>query len=158
MNTLDRARSHWLPLLVLCAAQFLLIVDVVIVNVALPTISTALAIPDAHLPLVSIAYTLTFGSLLIVCGRAADLFGRRRLLVLGLLIFTVASCLSGAAQASWQLLAARALQGLGAALIAPTTLALVTATFPDGPERNRALGIWARSVRPARSPASCWAG
>jgi EmrB/QacA subfamily drug resistance transporter len=121
----------------------MLIVDVVVVNVALPAIRTSLALPDAQLPLLSIAYTLTFGSLLIVSGRAGDLFGRRRLFVAGVALFTTASLLAGLAQVGWQLFAARALQGVGAALVAPTSLALLMSAFADGPPRNRALGLWA---------------
>lgn len=131
-----------LLLAVLCAAQFMLIIDVVIVNIALPAIRSSLHIAGARLPFVSIAYTLAFGSLLIVAGRAGDLFGRRRLLLAGLAIFTVGSLFSGAAQADWQLFVARALQGLGAAAVSPNALALITATFPEGGERNRALGWW----------------
>ena len=129
-------------LAVLCAAQLLLIIDIVVVNVALPAIKTSLAIPEARLPLVSISYTLAFGSLLIVAGRAGDLFGRRRLFLAGLVVFTCGSLLSGAAQADWQLFAARVLQGLGAAAISPNALALITTTFAEGSERNRALGFW----------------
>jgi EmrB/QacA subfamily drug resistance transporter len=129
-------------LAVLCVAQLMLIVDVVVVNVALPAIKTGLAIPDARLPFTSIAYTMTFGSLLIVAGRAGDLFGRRRLLLAGLGLFTVASLLSGVAQTDWQLFGARALQGLGAAAVSPNALALITATFGEGSERNAALGLW----------------
>ncbi len=129
-------------LTVLCAAQLLLIIDIVVVNVALPVIKISLSIPEARLPLVSTSYTLVFGSLLIVAGRAGDLFGRRRLLLAGLVIFTCGSLLSGAAQTDWQLFTARALQGLGAAAISPNALALITTTFGEGRERNRALGLW----------------
>lgn len=130
-------------LVLLCAAQFMLIVDVVIVNVALPTIRTDLAIPDSRLPLVSVAYTLTFGSLLIVFGRAGDLLGRRLLFLTGLTTFTVASLATGLAQAEWQLVTARAGQGVGAAMVSPTALALLTTAFREVASRNRALGYWA---------------
>ncbi|MGH2614391.1 MAG: MFS transporter [Thermomicrobiales bacterium] len=129
-------------LAILCAAQLMLIIDVVVVNVALPAIKTDLAIPDARLTFASVAYTLAFGSLLIVAGRAGDLFGRRRLLLAGLAVFTLGSLLSGAAQTDWQLFAARAGQGLGAAAISPNALALIATTFAEGSERNRALGFW----------------
>jgi EmrB/QacA subfamily drug resistance transporter len=130
-------------LLILCAAQLLLIVDVVVVNVALPAIKLGLGVPDGQLQLASVAYTVTFGSLLIVAGRLGDAYGRRRLFLAGLAVFTVASVLTGAAQTEWQLFASRALQGVGAAMLAPTTLALVTSTFAEGEARNRALGVWA---------------
>jgi EmrB/QacA subfamily drug resistance transporter len=129
-------------LAVLCAAQFMLIVDVVVVNVALPAIKSSLGIADARLAFVSIAYTLVFGSLLIVAGRAGDLFGRRRLLLCGLGVFTIGSLLSGVAQVDWQLFAARGVQGLGAAAVSPIALSLITATFAEGSARNRALGWW----------------
>lgn len=132
-----------LVLAVLCAAQLMLIVDVVIVNVALPSIRASLDVPDAQLQLTGIAYTLTFGSLLIVAARAGDRVGRRRLLVGGLVIFIVASVLTGSAHTTAQLFAGRALQGLGAALVSPNALALLTAAIPEGARRNRALGAWA---------------
>ncbi|HLU55695.1 MAG TPA: MFS transporter [Pseudonocardia sp.] len=130
-------------LLLLCAAQFMLIVDVVVVTVALPTIRADLAIPDGRLPLVSVGYTLAFGSLLVVFGRVGDLFGRRRLFLIGLATFTVASLATGLAQAEWQLLVARAGQGVGAAMVSPTALALLTTAFGEGAARNTALGYWA---------------
>ncbi|WP_328473067.1 MFS transporter [Actinoplanes sp. NBC_00393] len=130
-------------LLLLCAAQAMLIIDVVVVNVAIPAIRADLGIPDGRLVLTSISYTLTFGSLLVVFGRAGDLLGRRRLFLAGLTVFTLASLATGCAQAEWQLLAARAAQGAGAAMVAPTALALLTTTFAEGAGRNRALGYWA---------------
>jgi EmrB/QacA subfamily drug resistance transporter len=136
-------RSARLALTVLCASQFMLIVDVVVLNVALPSIQRGLAIPVGQLQLAGVAYTLTFGSLLIVAGRAGDLLGRRRIFRLGLLVFTAASALAAVAQTGWQLFAGRALQGVGAAMVSPTTLALLTSLFPEGNRRNRALGLWA---------------
>jgi EmrB/QacA subfamily drug resistance transporter len=130
-------------LAILCVAQLMLIADIVILNVALPSIRSALDIPDGQLQLASIAYTVTFGSLLVVAGRVGDLLGRRRLLVAGLALFTVASVLTGAARSPWQLFATRALQGVGAAMVSPSALALLTSTFREGPERNRALALWA---------------
>ncbi|MEU4427401.1 MFS transporter [Actinoplanes sp. NPDC024001] len=130
-------------LLLLCAAQAMLIIDVVVVNVAIPAIRADLGIPDERLVLTAIAYTLTFGSLLVVFGRAGDLLGRRRLFLAGLALFTLASLATGCAQSEWQLLAARAVQGAGAAMVAPTALALLTTTFAEGAARNRALGYWA---------------
>lgn len=130
-------------LVLLCAAQFMLIVDVVVVNVALPSIRADLALPDGRLALVSVGYTVTFGSLLVVFGRMGDLFGRRRLFLIGLALFTIASFATGLAQAEWQLITARATQGIGAAMISPTALALLTTAFGEGASRNRALGYWA---------------
>ena len=146
-----------LALAVLCAAQFMLIVDVVVVNVALPTIRTDLHIPDSRLQLVAVAYTLSFGSLLIVFGRAGDLVGRRRLFTAGVATFTAASLGTGVATTEWLLVAARTAQGLGAAMVSPTALALLMAAFPEGDGRNRALGYWVQSGRAVRSPASSWA-
>lgn len=120
----------------------MLIVDVVVVNVALPTIRADLAIPDGRLHLVSVGYTLTFGGLLIVFGRIGDLYGRRRLFLIGVGAFTLASLATGLARAEWQLLAARAAQGVGAAMVSPTALALLTTAFAEGDRRNRALGLW----------------
>ncbi|MEQ4207385.1 MFS transporter [Actinopolymorpha sp. B9G3] len=130
-------------IVLICAAQAMLIVDVVVVNVALPSIRNGLAIPDDHLQLISVAYTLTFGSLLIAFGRAGDLLGRRRVFLLGLSLFTLASLFTGLAQNEWQLITARAGQGVGAAMVAPTALALLTTAFEEGARRNRALGYWA---------------
>lgn len=130
-------------LLLLCLAQALLIIDVVVVNVALPSIRADLAIPDGRLQLVSVGYTLTFGSLLLVFGRLGDLYGRRRLFTAGLALFTAASLATGLAQSEGQLIAGRAVQGVGAAMVAPSALALLTTTFAEGPARTRALGYWA---------------
>lgn len=129
--------------LALCAAQFMLILDVVIITVAIPSMRADLAIPDTRLQLVGIAYTLTFGSLLVLSGRIGDLLGRRRVLLAGLVVFTLASLVTGVAQQDWQLLAGRAMQGLGAALMSPNALALITSRLAEGPERNWALGLWA---------------
>lgn len=133
---------RWAPTVVFCAAQFMLIVDVVIVNVALPAIREDLNLPDSRLQLVAVAYTLTFGSLLIVLGRLGDLIGRRRLLIVGLGVFTLASLLTGVAHTEWQLLASRSGQGVGAAFVSPAALALLTTSFTDVASRNRALGYW----------------
>ena len=110
-------RAVVLTLAVLCVAQFMLIVDV---NVALPSIRETLEVPEARLQLVAVAYPLTFGSLLIVFGRAGDLFGRRHLFLTGVAVFTVASLAAGLAGSEWQLVAARAAQGVGAAMVSPT--------------------------------------
>lgn len=129
-------------LAVLCLAQFMLIVDVVVVNVALPSIRADLSIPDGRLQLVAVGYTLTFGSLLILFGRMGDLFGRRRLFLAGLVVFTVASLATGLAASEVQLVVSRAAQGVGAAMVSPTALALLMASFREGEARNRALGYW----------------
>jgi len=135
-------RSRLTALSVLCLAQFMLIVDVVVVNVALPSIRDDLGLAASRLQLVGVAYTLTFGSLLITFGRAGDVFGRRRLFLAGVGLFTAASLATGLAASEWQLVAARAAQGVGAAMVSPTALSLLMATFSEGEERNRALGYW----------------
>ncbi|SMD20313.1 MFS transporter [Kibdelosporangium aridum] len=127
---------------VLCGAQFMLIVDVVVLNVALPSIQQGLAIAEGQLALAGVLYTLTFGLLLIAGGRAGDVYGRLRVFQIGLGVFTLASALAAIAQTPWQLFAARALQGVGAAMVSPNTLALVTAMFEEGEKRNRVLGFW----------------
>ncbi|MCO1657966.1 MFS transporter, partial [Pseudonocardia humida] len=135
-------RARW-AVLALCAAQFVLIVDVVIVTVALPSIRRDLVIPDARLSLVGVAYTVTFGSLLIVLGRVGDVLGRRAVLLAGMVVFTLASAAAAAAQRDWHLFAARAAQGVGAAMVSANALASINARFAEGPARNRALGLWA---------------
>jgi EmrB/QacA subfamily drug resistance transporter len=130
-----------LAFVVLCAAQAMLIIDVVVLTVALPEIQVALGVPAEQLHLAGIAYTLTFGSLLIVAGRAGDLYGRRRVFRIGLVVFTIASALAALAQEGWHLFAARVLQGVGAAMVSPTALALVATLF-EGDRRNRAFGVW----------------
>ncbi|MGY1711332.1 MFS transporter [Geodermatophilus sp. SYSU D00758] len=128
---------------VLCLTQFVLVVDVVVLNVALPAVQRSLGLAPADLGLAVVAYTLAFGSLLIAAGRAGDVLGRRRVFVAGLLVFTAASLLTGLAQETWQFLAARAGQGIGAALASPSALALLTTRFPDQGRRNAVLGLWA---------------
>ncbi|MBT2467277.1 MFS transporter [Streptomyces sp. ISL-66] len=130
-------------LAVIAACQLMVVLDATIVNIALPHIQTDLAISTTDLSWVISAYTLAFGGLLLLGGRAGDILGRRRVFMTGILLFTLASLLGGFAQESWQLLAARALQGVGGAIASPTSLALITTTFPEGPERNRAFGVFA---------------
>lgn len=137
------SRTSRLAVLALCAAQFMLILDVVIINVAIPSIREDLGVADSRVHLVGITYTLTFGSLLIASGRAGDLIGRRRMLLIGLGVFVLGSVLAGAAQADWQLFAARALQGVGAAMVSANALATITASLDEGAPRNWALGLWA---------------
>ena len=120
----------------------MLVLDDSIANIALPTIQNELGIPAATLPWVINAYILAFGGLLIFGGRAGDLFGRRRTLQLGVVLFTVASLAAGLAPTGPVLIAARALQGIGAALTAPNALALIATTFPTGEARNKALAIY----------------
>jgi EmrB/QacA subfamily drug resistance transporter len=124
----------------LCVAQLMLVLDFSIVNVALPSIKTALGFSDSSSQWVISAYALTFGGFLMLGGRAADLFGRRRVFMSGLALFSVASLIGGFATAPWMLVAARALQGIGGAIVSPASLSLLTTTFPEGPARNRAMG------------------
>lgn len=121
----------------------MVVLDATIVNIALPHIQDALSFSTTDLSWVLSSYTLTFGGLLLLGGRAGDILGRRRVFMAGILLFTLASLLGGLAQEPWQLLAARALQGVGGAIASPTSLALITTTFPEGPERNRAFGVFA---------------
>lgn len=121
----------------------MVVLDATIVNIALPHIQDALKFSTTDLTWVVSAYTLTFGGLLLLGGRAGDILGRRRVFTTGILLFTFASLLGGFAQEPWQLLAARVLQGVGGAIASPTSLALITTTFPEGPERNRAFGVFA---------------
>ncbi|MEW2311681.1 MFS transporter [Streptomyces sp. NPDC006864] len=123
-------------------AQFAVALDLSVVNVALPAIRTALGFAPLDLSWVVHVYALTLGGFLLLGGRACDLYGRRRLFVLGLAVFGLCSLAGGLAQAPWQLIAARAGQGLGAAAATPATLAILTTTFPEGPQRVRALGVW----------------
>jgi EmrB/QacA subfamily drug resistance transporter len=136
------SRSRWLTLAVLAIAQFMVVLDVTIVNVALPAIQTDLGFSADGLQWVVNAYTLAFGGLLLLGGRASDLLGRRRLFLIGLGLFATASLAGGFAGSSEALIAIRAIQGVGAALLSPAALALLTVTFPAGNERNVALGIW----------------
>jgi EmrB/QacA subfamily drug resistance transporter len=129
-------------LALVCAAQFMLILDLVVVNVALPTMQQDLRLRPSDLPWVVISYGLTFGGFLLLGGRAADLLGRRRVLVAGLTMFTVGSLAAGLAGSLIPLLAGRAVQGLGAAMAAPAALSILTGTFAEGPARNKALGIF----------------
>jgi EmrB/QacA subfamily drug resistance transporter len=129
-------------LLLACLAQFMVILDVSVVNVALPSIRTGLHFSEENLQWVVNAYTVTFAGFLLLGGRAADLLGRRRVFVAGLLLFALASLAGGLADSQGMLIAARAAQGLGGAVIAPASLSILTTTFDEGPARNRAVGIW----------------
>src|ERR1700748_169549 len=131
-----------LALVLLAVTQFVVVLDASIVNVALPSIGRALDFSQDNLSWVVNAYTLTFGGFLLLGGRLADLPGRRAIFMGGLALFAVASLLGGLAQSDTWLIAARAVQGLGAALISPAALSLITTIFSEGAERNRALGVW----------------
>jgi len=135
-------RKRWFALAVLVAAQFMVVLDVAIVNVALPTIKTDLHFSQESLQWVITAYSILFGGVLLLGGRMADLLGRRRLFMAGLALFTASSLLDGLAWSEGSLIAFRSLQGLGAALLAPAALSILTTTFEEGRERNVALGIW----------------
>src|SRR3989440_7241562 len=135
-------RRRWLALAVIVTAQFMVVLDVAIVNVALPTIKTDLHFSQESLQWVITAYSILFGGALLLGGRMADLLGRRRLFMLGLALFTVSSLLDGLAWSESSLIGFRALQGLGAALLSPAALSILTTTFREGRERNLALGIW----------------
>src|ERR1700735_4881743 len=129
-------------LLLLAMTQFVIVIDASIVNVALPSIGSHLHFSQDDLTWVVNAYTLTFGGFLLLGGRRADLLGRRKMFMLGLIVFSLASLLGGLAQSEAWLIAARAVHGMGGAIVSPAALSIVTNTFADGPERNRALGIW----------------
>jgi len=134
--------KRWVALVLLCMAQFVVVLDASIVNVALPTIGGDLRFDQDNLSWVVNAYVLTFGGFLLLGGRLADLLGRRRIFIAGLLIFAAASLAGGFAESEAVLIAARAVQGLGGALLSPAALSIVTTTFKDGSERNKALGVW----------------
>ena len=135
-------RGKSLALVLLAMTQFVIVIDASIVNVALPSIGAALHFAPADLSWVVNAYVLTFGGFLLLGGRVADLLGRRRMFMLGLVVFSLASFAGGIAQSEGWLIAARAAQGLGAAMVAPAALSIITVTFTEGAERNRALGVW----------------
>lgn len=142
-QTHKRDKGNGIALLIIASVQLMVVLDITIVNIALPRIQAALDFSTASLSWVINAYTLTFGGLLLLGGRSGDILGRRRVFIFGVLLFVLASLLGGLAQEHWQLLAARALQGVGGAIASPTALALITTTFPEGPERNRAFGVFA---------------
>jgi EmrB/QacA subfamily drug resistance transporter len=133
---------RWKALAVVCAAFFMTVLDVSIVNVALPSIGKSLHFSESSLQWVITAYAITFGGFLLLGGRAADMLGRRRVFIAGTAIFTIASFLCGLAWSEGVLIVARAVQGFGAAIITPSALSIVSTTFEEGAERNKALGIW----------------
>jgi EmrB/QacA subfamily drug resistance transporter len=142
VSTESQSSNRWLVLVIACLAQFMVVLDNTIVNVALPSIQHGLDFSPANLQWVVNAYTLIFGGFLLLGGRAADLLGRRRLFVAGVILFAGASLLNGLAQSSTMLILGRGLQGLGGALVSPAALSIIMTTFQDTGERTRALGVW----------------
>ncbi|MFI8216669.1 MFS transporter [Streptomyces sp. NPDC085932] len=132
----------WLVVALTCAGQFLVVLDVSVVNVALPSMRSGLGLSEQGLQWVVNAYAIAFAGFMLLGGRAGDLYGRKRMFLVGLGLFTLASLGGGLAQAEWQLLLARAVQGLGAAVLAPSTLTILTASVPEGAARARAIGTW----------------
>ncbi|MBA8942959.1 EmrB/QacA subfamily drug resistance transporter [Streptomyces calvus] len=134
--------APWVVVALACAGQFLVVLDVSVVNVALPSVRTGLGLGEQGLQWVVNAYSIAFAGFMLLGGRAGDLFGRKRMFLVGLGLFTLASLAGGLAQESWQLLLARAVQGLGAAVLAPSTLTIVTSAVPEGAARTRAIATW----------------
>src|SRR6201995_2143888 len=141
-TSLSTPRAKNLALILLAMTQFVIVIDASIVTVALPSIGAHLHFSRDDLTWVVNSYTLTFGGFLLLGGRMADLLGRRRMFMLGLVVFSLASLAGGLAQSETWLIAARAVQGLGAAIVSPAALSIITTTFAEGEERNRALGVW----------------
>jgi EmrB/QacA subfamily drug resistance transporter len=139
----QRETNPWVVLVLVCLAQFMVVLDATITNVALPSIQSDLNMSDADLQWIVNAYTLVFGGFLLLGGRAGDLIGRKRVFLAGVVLFTVASLLCGLAPSDTWLIVARGLQGLGAALVSPAALSIVTTTFAEGAQRTKALGVWA---------------
>src|SRR5881275_3247655 len=137
------ATNPWVVLVLICLAQFMVVLDATIVNVALPSIQKDLHLSEGNLQWIVNAYTLVFGGFLLLGGRAGDLLGRKRIFLIGLVVFTTASLLDGLASSEGFLIGARSLQGLGAALVSPAALSIISTTFEEGKERARALGVWA---------------
>ncbi len=138
----SRSVNPWLVLVIACLAQFMVVLDASVVNIALPSVQRGLHFSPANLQWIVNAYTLVFGGFLLLGGRAADLLGRKRLFVAGVVLFSAASLFNGLAQTSGMLIIGRGLQGLGGALVSPAALSIVTTTFTDGTQRTRALGVW----------------
>jgi len=134
--------NPWVILVLVCMAQFMVILDATITNVALPTIQRDLGFSTTSLQWVVNAYTLLFGGFLLLGGRTGDLIGRKKVFIAGVAVFSTASLLCGLSQSGGMLIAARALQGFGAALVSPAALSIITTTFEEGPDRTKALGVW----------------
>lgn len=141
--TEEASRRRWWVLILVCFAQFMVVLDATIVNVALPTIEGALSLSSEGLQWIVNGYALAFGGFLLLGGRMADLIGRKRLFIAGLAVFTLASLVCGLADSGTMLIVARIAQGIGAALVSPAALSIVTTTFAEGTERTKALGVWA---------------
>src|SRR5918999_1366868 len=135
-------RRKWLALALLSVVQFMVVLDIAIVNVALPSIQVDLGFSQENLQWVISAYALFFGGFLLLGGRSADLLGRRRIFLAGVVVFTISSLVAGLAWSEASLIAARAFQGLGAAIITPAALSILSTTFSEGRDRNIALGVW----------------
>src|SRR6478736_2873798 len=135
-------RRKWIALALLSAVQFMVVLDIAIVNVALPSIKVDLGFSQEDLQWVISAYALVFGGFLLLGGRAADVLGRRRIFLAGIIVFTLSSLLAGLAWSEASLIGARAFQGLGAAIISPAALSILSTTLAEGRERNIALGVW----------------
>src|SRR6478735_989228 len=142
MERIDRTVNKGMILFLVCLAQFMVVLDLAIVNVALPSIQLDLNMRQSAVQWIVIAYGLTLGGFLLLGGRLGDLLGRRKILLTGLVLFSSASLLAGLAGSAQVLIAARGLQGFGAALMAPSALSILAVTFTEGAERNRALGIF----------------
>jgi EmrB/QacA subfamily drug resistance transporter len=137
-----RTINPWVVLTLVCMAQFMVVLDATVVNVALPSIKRGLSFSDADLQWIVNGYTLTFGGFLLLGGRAGDLFGRQRIFLAGLVIFSLSSLVNGFAQSPTMLIVGRAVQGFGGALISPAALSIITTTFEEGARRTKALGVW----------------
>jgi EmrB/QacA subfamily drug resistance transporter len=142
MDATTAKDRRWIALVLLCVAQFVVVLDAAIVNVALPSIQRDLHFSQQDLQWVVNAYVLMFGGFMLLGGRAADLLGRRRVFIFGLILFSIASLAGGLATSESVLIGARAVQGLGAAILSPAALSIVITTFAEGAERNKALGVW----------------
>lgn len=138
----EKATNHWLILILLALAQFMVVLDVSIVNVMLPTVSRAFHLTQTNLQWIVTAYTLTFGGFLLLGGRAADLFGRRRVFLFGVTMFAIASLADGLSQSGGMLIVLRAIQGLAGAIMSPAALSIILVTYREGHERNLALSVW----------------
>ena len=138
-----RAVNPWIVLVLVCLAQFMVVLDATVTNVALPSIQADLKMSDSDLQWIVNAYTLVFGGFLLLGGRAGDLVGRKRVFLAGVVLFTAASALCGVASSQEMLIIGRGIQGLGAALVSPAALSIVTTTFEEGPLRTKAMGVWA---------------
>ena len=141
--TRARSTNPWIVLVLVCLAQFMVVLDATITNVALPSIKVDLGMSDADLQWIVNAYTLMFGGFLLLGGRAGDLMGRKRVFLAGVVLFTTASMLCGFSNSQELLIIGRGIQGLGAALVSPAALSIVTTTFAEGSERTKAMGVWA---------------